>query len=156
MSKIIKIFILLALFFLVVFSFLIIFNKNESAEQVKINQVCFHNNNCFEVEVARTKKEMEKGLMFRESLDKDKGMFFVFESQGIYPFWMKNTLIPLDIIWINENYEVVFIKENAEPCYEAECPIIDPEYKAKYVLEINGVLSKKLGLNIGDQVSLVD
>ena len=61
-------------------------------------------------------------------------------------------LIPLDIIWINENGEIIFIKENAQSCKDYFCPSISPDKKAKYVLEINGGIAKEIGLAIGDEV----
>lgn len=98
--------------------------------------------------------ERSRGLMYREGLDSDKGMLFIFEKEGEYPFWMKNTLISLDIIWINENKEVVFISENAQPCSEEySCPSISPGKNAKYVLEINGGTSERIGLKIGDKAN---
>ncbi|MFH1671611.1 MAG: DUF192 domain-containing protein [Candidatus Portnoybacteria bacterium] len=116
----------------------------------KDNQVCLKDN-CFKVELAQTKEERGQGLMFRESLDSDRGMLFVFEKEGIYSFWMKNTLIPLDIIWINEQKEVVFIKENVQPCGN-DCFSINPEKMAKYVLEISGGMTQKIGLSLGDKL----
>ena len=99
---------------------------------------------------------MSRGLMFREKMDADKGMLFIFEKEGEYPFWMKNTLIPLDIIWINEDKEVVFISENAQPCNEEySCSSINPGNNAKYVLEINGGISEKIGLKIGDKANFL-
>jgi len=117
------------------------------------NQVCFKDN-CFTVELAITTQERTRGLAFREKLDLDKGMLFVFENEGEYSFWMKNTLIPLDIIWINEDKEVVYISENTQPCKEDFCPSINPRKNAKYVLEINGGISKEISLNIGDKTEL--
>lgn len=114
-------------------------------------RVCFKDN-CFEVELARTREEQAQGLMFRQSLSRDKGMLFIFPGEGIYSFWMKNTLIPLDIIWINENKEVVFISENILPCEKDPCPLFGPDKKANYVLEINGGVSKEIGLKVGDKV----
>src|SRR3989344_3516093 len=84
------------------------FNSNK-------NKVCFFEK-CFDIEIASTSEELSKGLMFRENLEKNSGMLFIFPENGIYGFWMKNTLIPLDIIWINSNKEIVFIKDNALPC----------------------------------------
>ena len=78
----------------------------------------------------------------------------MFETEGNYPFWMKNTLIPLDIIWINARNEIVFIAENAQPCKEDLCPNIDPEANAKYVLEINGGLSNNFGFKVNDKINL--
>lgn len=109
---------------------------------------------CFRVEVAETPEELSMGLMFRESIEPDRGMLFVFKHEGIHAFWMKNTLIPLDMIWISENNTVVFIKKNALPCESDSCPTIDPGKKAKYVLEVNGGISDQVGLEIGDVVTI--
>jgi len=116
--------------------------------------VCFKDN-CFNVEIVKTTKELSDGLMFRQQLDKNRGMLFIFSKEDIYPFWMKNTLIPLDMIWINTENKIVFIEENAEPCLSnQECDRINPKVKAKYVLEINSGISEKLGLRVGDEVLL--
>ena len=92
--------------------------------------------------------------MFRESLGFNKGMLFIFDKEGEHPFWMKNTLISLDIIWINQNKEIVFISENAQPCRKDPCRVIEPAEKAKYILEISGGISKEIGLSVGDKVSI--
>lgn len=128
---------------------------------VDLDKVCFESR-CFEVEIADSEVEQERGLMYRENLAPDNGMLFIFRKEGSYPFWMKNTLIPLDIIWINQNQEIVFIGHDVQPClaaealaeegYQEECPITDPGAYAKYVLEINAGLSKTMGLNVGDIV----
>lgn len=113
--------------------------------------VCIKDN-YFYVELAETPSEKARGLMFRKHLDLDKGMLFVFRREGIYPFWMKNTLIPLDIIWINKDKEVVFISKNTPPCRSKDCPPINPGKKAMYVLELNGGIADKIGLVVGDRV----
>ena len=109
--------------------------------------------NRFHVELATTPEERARGLMFREHLDPDKGMLFIFEDEGLHPFWMKNTLIPLDIIWIDEAEKVVFISKNTQPCEQGPCPIIDPGEKAKYVLEVCGGTADKIGLTVGDRLT---
>ena len=119
----------------------------------KQSRVCFKDN-CFNVELAITDEERALGLMSRNSLDRNKGMLFIFNEEGMYPFWMKDTLIPLDIIWINQNKEVVFISENTQPCKEDPCPTVSPNQKAKYVLEINTGISKEIGLKVGDKVEI--
>lgn len=91
----------------------------------------------FSVEIADEHKERRQGLMFRESLAKDAGMLFVFEKTAIYPFWMKNTLIPLYMIWISEDLTVVDM-QRAVPCKTETCPQYVPSGMAKYVLEILG------------------
>jgi len=115
------------------------------------NRVCF-GSDCFYVELAETKEERALGLMFGESLDSDRGMLFIFDEEGEYSFWMKNTLIPLDIIWINSDKEVVYISKNTQPCGE-ECKSVIPVGKAKYVLEINGGIADKIGIGLGDRLT---
>ena len=87
--------------------------------------------------------------MFRDSMAEDKAMLFVFEKPGVYNFWMKNCKIPLDIIWLDENYKVVAISPNNQPCGAGDCPSILGVF-AKYVLEINAGLASKIGLSEGD------
>lgn len=91
----------------------------------------------FDVEIVDTPKLRRQGLMNREYLAEDEGMLFVFEHTAVYPFWMKNTLIPLQIIWINEEGLVVDA-HNAVPCKTEVCPNYVPQAEAKYVLEIAG------------------
>lgn len=114
-------------------------------------RVCF-NNHCFEVELAVLPEERAKGLMYRQRLDSDRGMLFVYEDEGLYNFWMKNTIIPLDMVWISPDKEVVFIARDVKPCKVEPCPIIYPGRKAKYVLELNANVSTKIGLEIGDRL----
>lgn len=113
------------------------------------NQACYKEH-CFSVELAKTKQELERGLMFRTYLDKNRGILFAFDKEGVYPFWMKNTLIPLDIIWMDENQKIVFISKNNQPCRTDNCPSINPGVKAKYVLEINAGIAEELGMKIGE------
>lgn len=117
----------------------------------KQGKVCARGN-CFDVELAQNPEERARGLMFREQLDSDKGMLFIYENECKDYFWMKDTLIPLDIIWINGNKEVVFISKNMQPCSSESCDLLSPEVKAKYVLELNGGTSDKIGLSEGDKV----
>lgn len=113
------------------------------------NQVCF-GNNCFLVELAKTTAEQEKGLMNRTELDANRGMLFIFQNEGVYAFWMKNTLIPLDMIWLDANNKVVFMAQNVQPCKTILCPNINPLVNAKYVLEINGGVALEKGIRVGD------
>lgn len=111
----------------------------------------------FKLEVADTPTLRARGLMGRSVLGENEGMLFVFDRSGIYPFWMKNTLIPLDIIWMNDKGEVVYIKKNARPCeniVEALCRAILPRKIARYVIELNGGIAAKLGVQPGDPIKL--
>jgi uncharacterized membrane protein (UPF0127 family) len=104
----------------------------------------------FRVEIARTEPEREQGLMYREHLAPDAGMLFIFERPGPLTFWMKNTFIPLDMIFIGADRRVVGIVENAEPrtLTARRVPGL-----SRYVLEINGGLSAKLGIQTGSAVA---
>lgn len=123
-------------------------NQNNAVSEPK---VCF-GEDCFSVEVADDDGERTTGLMNRDSLDADSGMLFIFEDERVYPFWMKNTLIPLDMIWLNSNKEIVFIKENAVPCEQDPCFIITPSGVAKYVIELNSGIVAERNIRVGQRV----
>jgi uncharacterized membrane protein (UPF0127 family) len=111
--------------------------------------VCFKSS-CVRVELAADEPSRARGLMNRQALGQDDGMLFVFDTEGIYPFWMKNTLIPLDMIWMDTKGRVVNI-EHAQPCMMDPCPDYNPMRKAKYVLEVNGRYTITHEVNIGDE-----
>src|SRR4030042_6719439 len=105
------------------FLIILLIPENQPATQPQnISQVCF-GQECFQVELALTPEQQARGLMGRESLQ--GGMLFVFQEEGVYPFWMKDTLIPLDMVWIGSNKTVVYIERNAMPCDSDPCPSID-------------------------------
>lgn len=103
----------------------------------------------FFIEIAEKKHELKKGLMFRKELKENSGMLFIFEDQMHLSMWMKNTYIPLDMVFINSSNKVVDIVKNTKPLSKE---IISPLEPAKYVLEINAGMAEKSGLNIGDSV----
>jgi uncharacterized membrane protein (UPF0127 family) len=123
-------------------------------EQKKIDKVCF-NEKCYVVELAQTDEQRQMGLMNRKILGENKGMLFIYETDGIYTFWMKNTLIPLDMIWIDGNGTVVRIIKNCEPCGNEYCPSINPNKKARYVLEVNGGEADRINLSEGSSFAFV-
>lgn len=104
-------------------------------------------------EIADDDKEIMKGLMFRERLDETAGMLFIFDDERYQTFWMKNTLIPLDIIFINSNFEIVDVK-NAVPCKESPCALYKSSKPAKYVLEVNGNFTVRNSIKIGDKIKI--
>lgn len=109
------------------------------------------NDEKIKVEVAETTRERAKGLMDREELCNDCGMFFIFEEEDFHGFWMKNTLISLDMIFINANLEIVKVL-HAEPCEADPCQSYASEEKALYVLETN--LGRFDDSIIGEKVEL--
>lgn len=103
----------------------------------------------FEVEVASTPRAMQKGLMNRTFLPENGGMLFVFADEGPRVFWMKDTLIPLDMLFIAKDGRINHIHQNAKPQDETH---ITSDRPAMAILEINGGQSYKLGLEEGDRV----
>jgi uncharacterized membrane protein (UPF0127 family) len=105
----------------------------------------------FRLELARTPAERERGLMYRDYLAPDAGMLFVFDREEPQVFWMKNTVIPLDMIFIGGDRRIVGIVADAEP------QTLSPRRVnglSQFVLEIGGGLSAKLGLRAGQTVAL--
>lgn len=103
----------------------------------------------FAVELAETPRERSLGLMHRESMPKSAGMLFIFDPPQPVAFWMRNTLIPLDMLFIDRAGVVTRIHENAVPHDETAIPSGGPIYA---VLEINGGLSDIYGINQGTEV----
>ena len=106
----------------------------------------------FFVEVAETREEMAKGLMGRNKLDIDSGYLFnvdLIPSDVDIAMWMKDTLIPLDMIFVDKNGKIYFIYENAEP--NSTNPIMAPK-RPRAVLEINGGQVDKFGIKVGDRI----
>ena len=113
-------------------------------------KICFAQR-CFHVEIARTFAERARGLQRRPSLGMEQGMLFIFEESARHGFWMKDTLIPLDMIWMDQDGKVVTVAANVPPCVVEACPSYNPTEKALYVLEINGGLTEEFGIQAGDQ-----
>jgi uncharacterized membrane protein (UPF0127 family) len=103
----------------------------------------------FQVELARTEPEREKGLMFRERLAPDAGMLFLFDQSGVQTFWMKNTLIPLDMVFIAPDLSIVGVVPDAQPLTLTARSVGRP---SQYVLEIGGGLAARLGIRAGERV----
>jgi uncharacterized membrane protein (UPF0127 family) len=108
-------------------------------------------------DVAETPSEQEQGLMFRTVLAQNEGMLFVFNQDQVLNFWMMNTSIPLDGIFISSQLRVVFVAENLKPCPPSNCH--DPEFfssrtPAMYALEVNAGFSAKNDIKVGTEVSI--
>ena len=101
------------------------------------------------MELARTDEERGRGLMFREHLDADAGMLFLYEGEDIRRFWMRNTLIPLDMLFISADQRVVGIVENAEPQTDTLRQVGQP---SQYVLEVNGGFAAAHGITASTPV----
>jgi hypothetical protein len=88
------------------------------------------------LELALTDAEKAQGLMFRDALAADRGMLFVFPTDGIHPFWMKNTFIPLDMVWLSAAGAVVEVRADVPPCRLDPCPSYANDRPARAVLEL--------------------
>ncbi len=111
--------------------------------------------NTFKLTLAQTQEEQEIGLSGKKTLAKDEGMLFVFEKVSYYPFWMKNMLMPIDIIYIRENKIITIIKNAPAPKSPTETlPVYSPTEPVDMVLEINAGLSDEYDFKNGDEVSL--
>lgn len=108
----------------------------------------------FEIEIADNYEDRKMGLMYRKYLPEGQGMLFIFEEDQPLTFWMKNTLIPLDMIFFTKDFEVLNVAKDVPPCESDPCPTYASEGNARYVLEINGGLSDYLGIEKGDKFRL--
>jgi hypothetical protein len=120
---------------------------------VILPQVC-HQDNCVAVEVVSKQEDMERGLMYRMSLDPNKGMLFVFPNDDKDSFWMKNMHFSLDILWINNQGQIVFIGQNIPACSKDPCPVYTPDQNARYVLELNSGYTSTHHWQVGDTLDL--
>ena len=106
-------------------------------------------------EMAIEYAEMVRGLMFRDSLAPDRGMLFLHNKMGKYPYWMYQVRIPLDIIWMNSDKQVVEVLANVPPCPSAkssECPTHGGTRDAQFVLELAAGMAAKYGVVVGTKV----
>ncbi len=125
--------------------FLLLMSFSYQQKNIKINNIDLI------AEIADSDEKRAFGLMYRESLCENCGMLFIFDEIEIHHFWMKNTLISLDMIFINEDYKVVGVVKNTEPKSLISRFVRTP---SKYVLEVNSGFSDKYKISIGDTLYL--
>jgi uncharacterized membrane protein (UPF0127 family) len=117
-------------------------------------RVIFPDNFTVQVEIAADDPTREQGLMYRDRMADDRGMIFLFAQDGVYPFWMKNTLIPLDMIWIDSMRKVVSVQHDVPPCKADPCPSYPPTGAARYVLETAAGVANKHGVRAGARLRM--
>jgi uncharacterized protein len=108
----------------------------------------------FTVELAETSEKHALGLMFRDSMADDHGMLFLFPTESRRTFWMRNTRIPLDILYFDANLRLVSVAADTPPCRTQRCPTYLSAGPAKYVLELNAGKAAELGVGPGDVLEL--
>ena len=102
----------------------------------------------YSLEVAKTQSQRSQGLMFRQSLGKKEGMLFVYPRSGDHRIWMKNTLIPLTVVWLDRNESVIAVKQ-LQPCDTDFCPSFGSSRSSKYIIELNAEFQ---GIDLGDKI----
>ena len=131
------------------------YSNNLTQENIKFDVITIYSADkreiTFNVELALTPIEQAKGLMFRENMDKNSGMLFLFKDIKDRTFWMKNTVIPLDILFIRDDGVIQHIHRNATP-YSLER--IPSQGDVRAVLEVNGGICEEHNINIGDVIDL--
>ena len=129
----------------------------EFYESISFSEVHIYTTNSeiiVNAEIANTPQKQSQGLMFRENMKWNHGMLFIFDNEDILSFWMKDTLIPLDMIFIDKNFRIINIINNAIPCNMKTCPDYSSEKPAKYVLEVNAGFVKTNDIESGDFISI--
>ncbi len=125
---------------------------SSSSQQQPSNlpRVVFPDGYVVHVEVAADDATRTQGLMYRDRLREGTGMIFIFPAAAEYPFWMKNTLIALDMIWIDEQRKIVHVKNDVPPCRADPCPSYPPGAVARYVLEVPAGVARQHHLAASD------
>lgn len=108
----------------------------------------------FSVEIADTREKQTLGMMYRDRMRSDEGMLFIFQNEEPRSFWMKNTRIPLDILYFDKDLKMVSASLDAQPCRVSRCPSYPSVVPAMYVLELKGGTASELGVGPGDRMSV--
>jgi uncharacterized protein len=126
-------------------------SSHARAGQDGMVQISTPNGATIQAEIADTTEKRAKGLMYRDSLPKDRGMLFTFAEPQLWTFWMKNTRISLDIIWMDGKKRIVHIERNVPTCPRTDdgCPQYQPNDNAVYVLEVAAGIADTLKLQRG-------
>jgi len=122
-------------------------------DELDLTQVTFPNGVKINAETMRSDVELMRGLMFRESLPAGRGMLFIHPKENTFHYWMYQTKIPLDMIWMDSGRRIVEMSLDTPPCTSSsakECPNYGGNFKSKYVLEVNAGVARKNGLKTGD------
>ena len=108
----------------------------------------------FTVEIAEDDASRQHGLMDRTQMDDDHGMLFIFQDDAPRGFWMKNTKIPLDMLFFDADRRLVSVQHDVQPCVADPCPAYSSGAPARYVLELNAGQSRAIGLSPGDEMTI--
>lgn len=120
---------------------------------VPLPQAVFPDGFAVDLDLALTPEEISSGLMFRPSLPENRGMLFLFDQPRLPSFWMKNTLIPLDLVFLDETGAVVDVIADVQPCAADPCPNYPPSSPAQAVLEIGARVAAAHNVEVGSTIT---
>lgn len=109
-----------------------------------------------QVALATTPEQQARGLMFVDNLPADRGMLFLFDTDEARPFWMKDCLVPLDMVWLDAQFRVADISRDVQPCPGDPCPSVYPDRPIRNVLEVQAGLCAAHRLAVGDRLAVVN
>lgn len=126
--------------------------SNDGLDALRMRTIKLPNGRTINAEAEIDPTDMQKGMMFRDSLARGRGMLFLHDKPGLNQYWMYQVRIPLDILWMDTNHHIVEISADTPPCKTraSECPKYGGHQQAQYVLELGGGEAKRLGLHEGD------
>ena len=122
---------------------------------LKFIKIYFPDGDSVTAELAITPEERARGLMFRKNMGFDQGMLFIFNEEGLYSFWMKNMVIPLDFIWLDRDKRIVHMEENVPPCEQEPCPTYSSKVPALFFLELKAGSIENRKLKILDRLDFI-
>lgn len=141
------------LFFSVIIFYLIL--HAATPQQKKYCKIFLPDEFSLTAELAITDEERQLGLMFRDTINWDQAMLFIFEEEGIQTFWMKNMKIPIDILWLDREKRIVHVEKNVPSCKKEPCPTYSPLYPAMFVLELKANSVDKHQLKLFDKIEFI-
>jgi uncharacterized protein len=112
----------------------------------------FFSENFFFVDIISKKEDLIRGLSGRKEMEDNSGLLMVFQNDDYHGIWMKDMFFPIDILWLNQNLEVVYIKESVLP--ETFPEVFRPKEKSRYVLEVSSGMVERFNISIGDKATL--
>jgi uncharacterized membrane protein (UPF0127 family) len=129
------------------------FKKEEVKFDTAILEVTGAKSNLFKLKIAKSEAQLEHGLMFVKEMPEDEAMIFYLPDEKINYMWMKNTYIPLDMAFVGSDMQIKHIHKMAAPLSEYLISSVRP---VKYVIEFNGGIADKLGIEVGDKITVVE
>jgi uncharacterized membrane protein (UPF0127 family) len=137
------------------FSLIFIFSLAICSYAREFIKVFLPNGVSITAELAVSDEERQQGLMYREKIDSDQGMLFVFEQEDKYSFWMKNMKFSIDMIWLDRDKRIVHIERKVPPCKSDPCPSYSPLIPALYVLELKAGSADENHLKLYDKLEFI-